>query len=534
MTRRKPIQTAQQASFLEALLLGDDSDTASVEPPAAPSQERTAPVPAEAEAQEDTTRDLLGFILGLEPHPAKDFWIQPASNNGRVDQAAALLLTIDTIQSPPAFESIHASTGESGVLPNTTAPNALAALEMQNVDALSSHLSLSITPAQLLEQYPESVARVAEVWNVLREREGLPTLNEYEAQQKLAALLVCALSSVRTSEQIENTLQACLQGMTRLARRLYGSVPQEDSETVQILVDRLMKHSLRVHDEDIEWVRAAFEAGVGKMLTGESQSIYSAIVVSALQRPLRMSVRELLEANELTLPAQVLARTMQNGYRDILREALRVLAQAGLSVQSASVGWRKAHSQANESDVLWKARCSERAAVMLQGRTVINERVTEHPESVLVVTFQCGRAQDHYPVPREEMEQAKRLLWAKGYRAEGEEGYPLPENVTRLWEEYFADREYGWWYGDDAGRVIVVLRYSAARKVRNYSRLRRAAVKMIHWDYTLRYSEDALYFLPAGVALPPEPGTDARDSGDENGDEEMSSPREKRENDNAL
>lgn len=507
MTRRKPVQTAQQASFLEALLLGDEPDTTSVESPAVPSQEKTALVPVEAEAQEDATRDLLGFILRLEPRPAKDFWVQSAPSNGRVDQAAALLLTVDTIQSRPASESVPTTLERTDTRLNVAEPNAPSNSETQNADALALQLSSSTTPAQLSEHFPEIVARIAEVWNVLREREGLPTVSAGDAEQNLAARLVHVLRSARTSEEIEHALQDCLQGMTRLARRLYGSAPQENLETVQGLVERLMEHSLRVRDEEMEWVRAAFEAGVRKLLTGESQSIYSAIVVSALQRPLRMALRELLEANELALPAQVLARTRQNGYYSLPRESLQVLAKAGLSVQSASAGWRKAQCQAAASDVLWKATCGSRAAVMLQGRTVINERVIEHPDAVVVVTFERGRAQDFYPIPREEVEHAKRVLWAMGYRAKGEAGYPLPENVAQLWEEYFAEREYGWWYGDDVGRVIVVLRYSAARKIRSYPRLRRATAKMIQWGYALRYSDDALYFLPAGVDLPPQAGT---------------------------
>ncbi len=511
MTRHKSITASQQGSFLEAMLLGIETETTPVELPAALPRDDTTPAATESAAPEDAASDLFGFILALsEPSLAKDFWVQSPSIGGNVEQTATLLMTVDTLQSTvPTSAIVRAFAGETDGLSNPVTSDALLHSATQT--------SLRITPLWLLEHFPKVVARIADTWNLLRERERLPPVNAEAARQRLAAMLVHPHGNARTLEDAENALNHCLQEMTQFAQRLYGSALQENEETLQSLVDRLMKHALREHVEEPELVRAALEAGVRKMLTGQSQRIYSAIVVSALQHPFRKAVRELLEANEFALPSQLLAHARQNGYRNVMREALKSLARGGLTAQSASVGWLKAQTKEQEhQELFWKARGGERAAVIIQGHTVVNERVIEHPEAVLIVTFNCGRAENYYPIQREDFERAKRLLWAKGYRAEEEEGYPIPENVARLWEEYFSDREYGWWYGDEAGRVIVVIRYSAARKIRNHDRLRGAAAKMQTWGYSLRYTDDALYFLPADVDMPPEIETDDRDSEEEN------------------
>lgn len=515
MTRRKPVDVNQQASFLEALLLGIEPDATREEPLAVPPKNDTAPALPESAASEEAARDLLGFILGLsEPRPVKDFWVQSPSLGGRVEQTATLLMTVDTLQSTPTTEIARTSVDENDELLNAVESSAPILSPAQTF--------LPITPPWLLDQFPDLVARIADAWNVLRENEGLPPMNSDAAQQQLAALLVHPLASARTLVDVENALNECLQDQTRLARRLYGSAPKENPETVQMLAAQLMRHALRENMKETDWVCAAFEAGVRKMLTLESQRIYPAIIVSALQRPFRTAARELLESNQLALTAQVLAHARQNGYRKVMRETLGTLARAGLSVQSASLGWLKAQiKEQKEQELLWKARCGEDSAVMLQGRTVVNERLIQDPEAVLLVTFKCGRAENYYPIPREEIERAKHLLWAKGYRAEGEDGYPIPENVARLWEDYFSSREYGWWYGDAAGRVIVVIRYSAARKIRNHDRLRRAAAKMQTWGYGLRYTDDALYFLPADVDLPPEAEPDSPEPDKENEDGDL-------------
>ena len=435
--------------------------------------------------------------------------MQSSPIGGDIEQTATVLMTVDALRSTPNTMSIaRAATDEVAGISNAFGSDTLP-------DA-----ALLLTPSWLLEHFPELVAPIGDIWNVLREHEGLEPLNVDAAQQNVAALLSNSIGSARASQNVENVSNGWVQDLTRFAQCLYGSAMKQNEETIRTLADRLMQHALRERVEELDWMRAAVEHGVRKMLTGQSQRIYSAIVVSALQRPFRKAVRELLEANVLPLPAQVLAHARQNGYRNMMREDLQSLAHAGLTLQSATVGWLKAQAQAEyEQAVLWKARRGESAAIVIQGYTTLNERVIEHPDSVLIILFKCGRAEEHYSVPRDDLERAKRLLWAEGFRAEGEEGYPIPENVAQLWEDYFGDREYGWWYGDEAGRVIVVIRYSAARKIRNHERLRRAVAKMQAWGYNLRYSDDALYFLPRGVDLPPKVETDDRDAEQEDEEE---------------
>lgn len=511
MTRRKSVRAPQQASLLEAMLLGSEQDTAPVEPATVAPKADVSPAVNELANSEKADRDLFAFILELsEPHAAKDFWMQSSPSGGDVEQTATVLMTVDALQATPnALAIARASADEVAGVSNAVGSDA------PRDDALT------LTPSWLLEHFAELVARIADVWIMLREREGLESLNSDTAQQHVASLLCNAIQDARTLEDVENELSGWLQDLTKFAQRLYGCATQENQETIQSLVNRFMQHALRERIEDAEWVRAVFEAGARKMLSGKSQHIYSAIVVSVLQRQFRKAVRELLEANTLPLPAYVLARARQNGYRNMMREDLQSLARAGLTLQSASVGWLKAQVQGEQQqEVLWKARRGDSAAIMIQGYTVLNERVLEHPDAVLTIVFKCGRAQEHYSLPRDDWEKAKRLLWAKGFRAEDEEGFPIPENVTRLWEDYFEGREYGWWYGDEAGRVIVVMRYNAARKIRNYERLRRAAAKMRTWNYCLRYSDDALYFLPPDIDLPPRGETDdyEPDEEDDNND----------------
>lgn len=515
MTRRKSLHAAQQASFLEAMLLGIEPEPTRVELLVVPPKNDTAPVAPESATPEQAVTELFGFILALsEPNAAKDFWVQSPPIEDHIDRTAAVLMAADTLQSSaPTSAIVRGLAGENDKISNTVESAALLPSTAQT--------SLPISPSWLLEHYPELVARITDIWNVLHEHEGLPLVNADVAQQQIAALLVRSIGGARRLEDVENELNDYLREMTRLAQRLYGKTPKENAETVQTLADRLMKYALGESTEAIEWVRGVFEAGVRKMLSGESQRIYSAIIVSALQRPFRLAVRELLEANQIPLSAQVLSHARQNGYRSIMHEDLKSLARAGLTMQTASVGWFKLQTKEQaEEELLWNARCGARAAVMIQGHTVLKERMIKDPDAVLIVTFRCGRAENHYPIQRDDVERAKRSLWAMGFRAEGEEAYPTPENVARLWEYYFSDREYGWWYGDGAGRVIVVIRYNAARKIRNHERLRRAAAKMLTWGYRLRYTDDALYFLPPDVDLPPKVETDDREPDEENNNRE--------------
>lgn len=511
MTRRKSVHASQQASFLEAMLLGIEPEPRRVELPAVPPKTDPAPIAPESATPEQAVSDLFGFILTLSGPPApKDIWVQSPPNEDHVGRTAAALMTADSLQSSvPTSAIVRGFAGENDRISNTVESDALR--------PSAAPTFLPITPPRLLEHFPELVTRITDIWNVLHEREGLPLMNTGAAQQQIAALLVRSIGGARRLEDVENELNDYLRDLTRFAHRLYGSTPKENAETVQTLTDRLVKYALRESTEAIDWMRGVFEAGVRKMLGGESRRIYSAIIVSALQRPFRSAVRELLEANQIPLSAQVLSHARQNGYRSIMHEDLKSLARAGLTVQSASISWLKVQTkEQEEEELLWKAQCGARAAVMIQGRTVLKERMIEDPDAVLIVTFKCGRAENHYPIHRDDLERAKRSLWAMGFRAEGEEGYPIPENVARLWEYYFSDREYGWWYGDGAGRVIVVIRYNAARKIRNYDRLRHAAAKMQSWGYRLRYTDDALYFLPQDVDLPPKVDADDLEPDEEN------------------
>ncbi len=84
MTRHKSVRAPQQASFLEAMLLEMEKGTTPVELPTALPKEDSTPSAPESPAPKDATRDLFGFIVGLEPHATKDFWTQPLPVGKRV------------------------------------------------------------------------------------------------------------------------------------------------------------------------------------------------------------------------------------------------------------------------------------------------------------------------------------------------------------------------------------------------------------------------------------------------------------------
>lgn len=476
-----------QLSFLEALVLGIETEPPPLDQPDAPSSApEENPQSSTDSSSPDEMADLFSFLTALAQ-------TTPNATSFATPRQARTDIVAQDIVIPRGTENQEKD--------DTTPEDEPEVIHAKPSESLPA--SLTISPEWLFDHCPNLLTRIAAIWNVMREHEGLAPLEN--AEHILAPQLVHRLSGSPTERKAEQALLDCCRALETLAQHLYGDVAHQPNEEVARYVNALMENVLHQPYKDEEpWIRQAMEVAVRKFLAGQSNRIYSAIVVSTLQHPFREIVRELLQANELPFPERVLAQAREKGDVETMRANLQTLARLGLTAQTAALAWEAArHGHTDNGLSPWIARRVDGCiATILEGFAIVEQRVIRYPGYALLAMFDSEkRATRQMTVATTALEQAKGSLWAQGYRSDVE-GYPPPEKVVRLWQEYFDWRERGWWLGDEAGRVMVILPYTAQSSLQVKERLRRAVACMCEWGYRLCYDNSTLYFLPAGVELP--------------------------------
>ncbi len=465
MGSRKVIST-QQSSFLETLLLGSGTEISSVElNDALTPTPFESPYPSTVSPTPDEMADLFGFISSLVPSTPRTAPINTPH---------------------PA----RAATQERELEITSTKPE----------DSQSSFPP--ITPQWLLDHFPSHLTRIAAIWNEMRECAGLPSLES--AEQILAPRLVTFLKGSCTAEDVEEALIDCCGDLESLTQRLYDDVSHQTNQEISRCVNVLMENALRqpYQDEDV-WIRQALEVAARKVLAGQSKSIYSAFVVSTLQRPFRDIVRQSLQANELAFSERVLAQVREKGYAKTMRESLQTLARLGFTSQTVTTAWEAARSgQMDKAACPWIARRIDGcAAAIVEGYAIVEQRVIRSMGYALLALFDADRRiTRQMTIATTALADAKQSLWSQGY-CHADEGFTLPDRVVKLWSEFCNGRDNGWWCGDEHGRVMVVMPYMMSRRLGYHKPLSRAVKQMQAWDYRFRYDVNTLYLLPAGVEM---------------------------------
>ena len=363
--------------------------------------------------------------------------------------------------------------------------------------------SLSITPQGLLENHLVSLVRIASIYNSMREFEGLAV--QENAEQFLAAQIAHRLQDVRAGIDAERELSVFCRVLESLTCRLYGDVRNESKDEVNRCTEKLMENALRQpYEDEAQWIRQAIESAVRKCLADPSTQIYTAFVVSTLLRPFRVVVRQLLQANEIPFPERVLAQVRENDYAKMMRESLQTLARLGLTAQTATLAWQAARTGQSEKTLTpWIARRVDGAiAAIWEGHAIVEHRVVRTLGYALLATFDADKHITHQmTISEDDIERAKQSLCAQGYRC-GDTAYPQDNRVVKLWCEFCRGRDNGWWFGDEAGRVMVVIPYLMRRRLSYHKPLCRAVSQMQAWGYRFYYDDHTLYFLPSGVELP--------------------------------
>lgn len=486
MAQRKVIST-QQASFLESLILRiEDEATATAAPDTRLLAHEENPQPSIISPAPDEMANLLSFISALAQTP-----LDATSLRTPYQERDYIVAEERSVQSGTESEENLDSTTREGE------PDVSHSKQEEHQPSF-----LPISPQWLLDHHPDLLVRIAATWNAMRACERLPSFEN--AEHVLAQQLVYPLSGSHTEGDAEAVLLDCCRDLEKLAQRLYGDVTDQTEQEISRYVSAFVENALRQPYEEKEaWIRQALEAAVRKVLAGQSDRIYSALVVSTLQRPFREIVRRSLEANEIPFPERVLAQAREKGYTNTMRESLQTLARLGLTAQSATLAWQAARSGQTASMPPWIARRADGcAAAILEGYAVVEQRVICYPGYALLATFDAEqRVTSQMTITISVLQQAKPSLWAQGYRRDAE-GFLLPARVVQLWCDCCRGRDNGWWFGDQAGRVMVVIPYVMRSRLRYHKPLCRAVEQMQVWGYRFRYDDHALYFLPASVDLP--------------------------------
>lgn len=384
---------------------------------------------------------------------------------------------------------------------HTERANALANVQENEKDESRAGFG-PITPNWLLEHHPDLLARIAGICNSMREFEKL---NPHEnAEQFVASQLAYGLRGAQTETEVKTELFECCRALERLTNRLYGDVTNSSDEVARH-VDALMENALRQpYEDEAQWIRQAIEAAVRKCLADPSKQIYTTLVVSTLLRPFRVVVRELLQANEIPFPERVLAQVRENDYAKLMRESLQTVARLGLTAQTMTLAWQAARSGQSEKTLTpWLARRVDGAiAAIWEGYASVEHRVVRTLGYALLATFDADKHITHQTtIAEDDIERAKQTLLAQGYRC-GDSAYPQDNRVVELWCEFCRGRDSGWWFGDEMGRVMVVIPYLMRRRLSYHKPLCRAVSEMQAWGYRFYYDDHTLYFLPSGVELP--------------------------------
>lgn len=384
---------------------------------------------------------------------------------------------------------------------HTERANALANVQENEKDESRAGFG-PITPNWLLEHHPDLLARIAGICNSMREFEKL---NPHEnAEQFVASQLAYGLRGAQTETEVKTELFECCRALERLTNRLYGDVTNSSDEVARH-VDALMENALRQpYEDEAPWIRQAIEVAVRKCLAEPSKQIYTAFVVSTLLRPFRVVVRQLLHANEIPFPEHVLAQVRESDYAKMMRESLQTLARLGLTARTTTLAWETARSGQSENSLTpWFARRVDGAiAAIWEGYASVEHRVVRTLDYALFATFDADKHITHQmTIAKGDIERAKQTLLAQGYRC-GETAYPRENRVVKLWCDFCRGRDSGWWFGDEAGRVMVVIPYLMRRRLSYHKPLCRAVSQMQAWGYRFYYDDHTLYFLPNGVELP--------------------------------
>ncbi len=363
--------------------------------------------------------------------------------------------------------------------------------------------SSSITHQWLLDNHRAALVRIAAIYNSMREFEGL-ALQE-NAEEFLAAQLAQRLHVSNPETDVEIQLSECHRILELLTRRLYGSASNESSDEVNRYTETMMENALhQPYEDEAQWIRQAIEVAVRKCVADPSKQIYTTLVGSTLLRPFRLVVRQLLQANELPFPKRVLAQARESDYAKMMRESLQTLARLGLTAQTTTLAWETAWSDQSENTLTpWLARRVDGAiAAIWKGQAIVEHRVVRTSGYALLATFDADKHITHQTtIAEDDIERAKQSLLAQGYRC-GESAYPQDNRVVKLWCEFCRGRDSGWWFGDEMGRVMVVIPYLMRRRLSYHKPLCRAVSQMQAWGYRFYYDDHTLYFLPNGVELP--------------------------------
>ncbi|MDL1894880.1 hypothetical protein FBQ82_01270 [Anaerolineae bacterium CFX7] len=265
-----------------------------------------------------------------------------------------------------------------------------------------------------------------------------------------------------------------------------------------------MENALRQpYEDEAQWIRQTIEVAVRKCLADPSKQIYTALIGSTLLRPFRDVVLQMLLANETPFPERVLTQVRQNDYAKKMQESLQTLARLGLTAQTTTLAWETARSGQSENSLTpWLARRVDGAiAAIWQGHAIVEHRVVRTLGYALLATFNADKHITHQlTIAKDDIERTKQTLLAQGYRC-GDTAYPWDNCVVKLWCEFCRGRDSGWWFGDEAGRVMVVIPYLMRRRLSYHKPLCRAVSQMQAWGYRFYYDDHTLYFLPSGVEL---------------------------------
>ncbi len=480
MGQRK-VTSSRQTSFLELLLSEKKIDTVSgalIETlVAAPLEESSPP---NVTPTTDEIADLFGFLSALEK-------IKPDKITSR---------------------NHHASQADSSEA-NGANRNEDSKWENQKKNSRPSDTpqelfqpSPSITPQWLLDNHRAALVCIESIYNSMRALEGLAM--QENTEQFLASQLSHHLHVTHQTTDVEREFSECYRVLEKLTRRLYGDVTNELRE-VNRCTEALMENALRQpYEDEAQWIRQAIQSAVRKCLADPSKQIYTAFVVSTMLRPFRAVVRQLLQANEIPFSKCVLAQVRENDYAKMMRESLQTLARLGLTAQTMTLAWQTARSGQSENTLTpWIARRVDGAiAAIWEGYAIIEHRVVRTLGYALLATFDADKHITHQiTIAEDDIECAKQTLLAQGYRC-GETAYPQHNRVVKLWCEFCRGRDSGWWFGDETGRVMVVIPYLMRRRLTYHKPLCRAVSQMQAWGYRFYYDDHTLYFLPVGVELP--------------------------------
>lgn len=472
MPRRKSVYASQQSSFLEATLFRIETETTHVELPVnSPNTSTESSQPTSLSPTLAEISDLFGFISALEK------------------------------TSPEKIPSRAQHSERADALANVEANEEIENQAKEN-DASRSSLG-RITPQWLLDNHLASLTPIASIYNSMREFEGLAV--QEDAEQLLAAQAAHRFHIAHAETDMEKELSECYRVLEMLTRRLYGDVTNESRDKVNRYTETLMENALRQpYEDEGQWIRQAIEAAVRKCFADPSKQIYSTLVASTLLRPFHVAARQLLQANEIPFPERVLAQVRESDYAKMIHESLQTLARLGLTAQTTTLAWETARSgQSENTRTPWLARRVDGAiAAIWEGHAIVESRVVRTLGYALLGTFDADKHITHQlTIAEADIERAKQSLLALGYRC-GDTAYPSDNRVVKLWCEFCRGRDSGWWFGDEAGRVMVVIPYLMRRRLSHHKLLCRAVSQMQAWGYRFRYDEHTLYFLPAGVELP--------------------------------